>query len=174
MVYVCMFSFSFSINDMKDLHLYMLIWSFKCWWIIALLFHNYAGIIYDYLLKPLFLQHIKHTFSIECSRQGPLQVARNSCSLSTLRVQGFIMSIDFICFCCFMGYVDKQFRLPISSSFLFLSFPAIMLLSKTGSGSETPSSKSTRMRKPGDFSAPMAPSPPRASTFLATTVASTL
>ena len=45
-----MFSISINLNDLNDLHLIMLIWSFKCYWINALLFHIYARINYDYLL----------------------------------------------------------------------------------------------------------------------------
>ena len=45
-----MFSILINLNDLNDLHLIMLIWSFKYCWISALLFHIYARINYYYLL----------------------------------------------------------------------------------------------------------------------------
>ena len=47
------------LNDMEDLHVYMLILSFKCCWKYALIMVNYAGINSKYLLKPLYLQQFR-------------------------------------------------------------------------------------------------------------------
>lgn len=49
-------SILFCLNDLEKLIVYMLILSFEYCWNYALIIVNYTGIIYEWLLKPHYLQ----------------------------------------------------------------------------------------------------------------------
>lgn len=58
-------SILFFLDDLEELYDYMLIWSFILWWNYALMLFKFAGINFESLLKPLFLQQFRKPTSEE-------------------------------------------------------------------------------------------------------------